>query len=205
MRSKLISQLTLAVLFLATALPLSAQVAPAGSVGGPPLVAGGGLSIYNMDWKQAPSGKATYMEGVTLWVDWNLYRVPHMPPGLGIEAEGQDIDFGQPSGLSQLHTEAILGGPIYTLRYFRRLYFYGKGLMGLGGIYFPPVGTYSHDTRTIWAAGGGAEYRAWNSMWVRADYEYQGWPHLFHPNKSLDPHGMTIGLVYNFGGMHQRY
>lgn len=205
MRLKLIPKLALAALFLAASLPLSAQTVPDAEVGGPPLVVGAGISRFNMDWGHDASGNARYMEGATVWVDWNLYRVHHVPSGLGIEAEGQDIDWGQPAGLSQLHTQAFMGGPIYTWRHFRRLYFYGKGLVGIGGIYFPPYGSYSHDTRTIWSAGGGAEYRVWNSVWARGEYAYQAWPHLFQPSHTLDPHGFTIGLEYDFSGIHRRY
>jgi opacity protein-like surface antigen len=100
-----------------------------------------------------------------------------------------------------------MGGPTYTytLRDFRRLRFYGKGMIGFGGINFPPYGSYSHDTRTIWAPGFGAEYRAWNSFWVRADYEYQYWPNLFGRGNTLNPHGLTIGMVYDFSTVHRKY
>ena len=95
------------------------------------------------------------------------------------------------------------GGPTYTWRRLRKFQPYGKYLMGIGSIDFDPLPgappTYTHDTRTIYAPGGGAQYRVFKSLWVRGDYEYQFWPNLFGAH-SLNPNGFTIGAMYDFGG-----
>jgi len=73
-------------------------------------------------------------------------------------------------------------------------------LGGFGGISFEnkrdPL--YTHDTRTIFALGGGADIHVWNKVSIRADYEYQWWRQLFGPH-DLNPNGFTIGGVYDFG------
>jgi opacity protein-like surface antigen len=202
MRFKPISMLLPAVLFLAANLPASAQSHYSAERGGWPLVVGGGASQFNMDWGHAPNGNQRILTGVTVWAEWN--RLPHLPKGLGMAVEGEHINWGQPANLPQLRIDAGLGGPMYTWRHYKRINLYGKCLFGLGGLYFPPLGNYSHDTRTVTAPGGGADFRAWNSFWLRADYEYQFWPDLFRGH-ALNPHGVTFGVVYDFSGFRRRY
>lgn len=55
---------------------------------------------------------------------------------------------------------------------------------------------YTHDTRDVFASGGGLNYRLVHQLWVRADYEYQMWPDLF--KKTLEPQGFTLGASYDF-------
>jgi hypothetical protein len=159
-----------------------------------------------------------YMEGVTLWIDW----IPRLPGpsflrGIGVEVEGRDINYGLPASLSdaELHDTGTnmrqdtgLGGVIYTVRRYSRVHPYGKAMAGLGSIDFPPLPAspawYRHDDRTITAFGAGADIRAWRSLWVRADWEYQFWPGLFGSSHALTPTGITIGAVYDFRGVHRR-
>ncbi len=205
MRLKPVTMLIPAVLFMAAALPLSAQSAYSAKRGAWPVAIGAGYSSINTDWGQDAHGNPRIVNGVTVWFDWK--KLPFLPHGFGLEAEGEHVNWNQPAALPQLRIDAVMGGPTYTytVRDFRRLRFYGKGMIGFGGINFPPFGNYSHDTRTIWAPGLGAEYRAWNSFWVRADYEYQYWPNLFSRGHTLNPHGLTIGMVYDFSTMHRNY
>lgn len=122
-----------------------------------------------------------------------------------MDAEVRDIEFGRPNTVSpnfKLVTGS--GGPIYTVRRFRNFQPYGKWLFGLGSFDFHVRDPYyTHDTRTVFAPGGGFLYRLHHHLWVRADYEYQFWPDLF-PNKNnphggtLDPQGFTLGFSYDF-------
>jgi len=81
---------------------------------------------------------------------------------------------------------------------------YGKFLIGFGSIDFAtyPPHTYTHDTRNVYAPGGGFEYRLHGRLWVRADYEYQLWrPDLsadFPTGATADPQGFTLGFNYDF-------
>ncbi len=211
--------LALAALLAAAALPAFAQVVPSAEAGGLPLVAGAGVSGFNIDWGHDAFGVTRYMEGATLWIDWNLTRLPGpgFMRGLGIELEGRDIDYGLPASLSnaELHDTGTnmrqdtgLGGAIYTVRRFRKVRPYGKALVGLGSIDFPPLAasppTYRHDDRTITAFGAGADIHAWRGLWMRADWEYQFWSGLFGRNHDLTPTGITIGAVWDFRGIHLR-
>jgi len=92
---------------------------------------------------------------------------------------------------------------MYEWHHYRNFRPYVKGLMGFGSIYFGEclalcsTTPYTHDTRTVYAPGGGVEYRAFRSIWVRGDWEYQFWPQLTG-NTYLNPQGFTIGAVYDF-------
>jgi hypothetical protein len=212
------SAAALAVLFAAAVVSAGAQVVPSAEVGGLPIVAGAGASLFNMDWGHDQFGVPRYMEGVTGWVDWHLTRLPgpSLLRGLGVEIELRDVSFGEPSSLSNanvgdkgtnLRQDTGLGGVIYTWRHYRRVRPYGKALAGLGSIDFPPLPasppTYRHDDRTITAFGAGADFRAGHNIWVRADWEYQFWPDLFGSPNALTPTGITLGAVYDFNGMHR--
>jgi len=198
MSSKCLPLLILAALTTAAALPLSAQSNPSAKRGGWPITIGGGMSVFNMDFPPRP-GK-TLMEGGTIWADWN--GIPFVPRQLGLEAEYRDLGLNAPSSEPGLRSKVFLGGPTYT---WRRSRFAAdvRGMYGYASINFPPFGSYSHDTRTIKAAGVGVQYRVWSSVSARVDYEYQWWPNLAndHPN----PNGFTFGLAYDFSGFGRRY
>jgi hypothetical protein len=211
--------IALAALIVVLASSLAAQVAPSAESGGWPIVAGVGVSGFNMDWGHDQFGRTRYMEGITGWLDWNLTRLPgpSVFKGLGVELEGRDINFGLPASLSNarvgdmgtnLRHDTGLGGVIYTWRGYRKIHPYAKALAGVGSIDFPPLSAspawYRHDTRTITAFGGGTDFRAWRHVWVRADFEYQLWPDLFGSPNALTPFGVTIGAVYDFKGTHHR-
>jgi opacity protein-like surface antigen len=199
MRSKFV----LAALFLAGTCPAFSQVAPSASGGGLPFVVGAGVSDFSLDF-----GMGRRMEGVTVWVDWNLYRAPSLLRGLGIEFEGRDIDINRPSSLSRMRQDTGDGGVIYTWRRYRNFHPYAKYLAGIGSIDFPPPFAneplYTHTTNFVSSPGGGLEYRAFRNIWVRGDYEYQFWPNLFSRQTALNPNGVTIGASYDFRGIHRR-
>lgn len=172
--------------------PSYAQVAPSVKISGLPLGVGGGFSDYNLDY-----GQGRRMLGFSGWADYELFH------GLGIEAEGTAIFLGKPSSLQRMQQLSFKGGAIYKTRSFYRLRPYVKGLIGVGYIEFPsndPL--YTHDTFFMEAFGAGAEYPIWNTIHVRADYEYQFWNQYFG-NNNLNPNGFTIGATYYFRKIHK--
>ncbi len=184
----------LAAIILTAAAPVFAQVTPSATRGGLPLVVGGGYSNFNTDW----SGR---IEGTTVWVDWNFYSGPAVLHGFGIEAEARDLNYGWKPSLKRMRFLTGGGGPIYTWRHYRNIHPYAKFIIGLGGIDFYSRTPYDHDTRTVYAPGGGIEYRGWHNVWVRADYQYQFWTNFFNHN-ALNPAGVTIGATYDFRRGH---
>ena len=194
----------LATLFLTAALPLFSQVVPSATRGGGgigALVVGAGFSDYDVDWGHGR------MEGGALWIDWSPNMGPSFLHGLGIEAEARDISLGrsstQPSNFRQ---DTGGGGVIYHWHHYRNFHPYGKFLISLGSFDFrngvPNAPNYNHDTRNVYAPGGGLEYRIIRNIWVRADYEYQYWPHLFKPNNVVNPQGFTVGASYDLSHIH---
>jgi hypothetical protein len=190
MRSKLV----LAALITFSTLPVFAQVVAAGKIGGLPLGVGGGLSDYSIDF-----GHDRRMIGISAWADYNLFH------GLGIEAEGTSIFADKPDAVTRMKQSTIKGGAIYRARPFWGIRPYAKGLVGLASIDFPSHDPfYTHDDFTMYAVGGGAEYKIWKTLYARGDYEYQFWPNVFGPH-TLDPNGFTIGATYYLRGIHRQY
>ena len=194
---QLILKLTLLALIVTTAPQMFSQVVPAIKGNGLPLKLGGGYSYYDVDWAHSRMG------GYTLWADVRPPFLPHILNGLNIEIEGRDIRWNtgdKPPGFRQVVGS---GGVMYEWHHYRNFRPYVKGLMGFGSIYFGEclalcsTTPYTHDTRTVYAPGGGVEYRAFRSIWVRGDWEYQFWPQLTG-NTYLNPQGFTIGAVYDF-------
>jgi hypothetical protein len=187
----------LASLFVVAAVPVRSQVVQSASRGSLPLTTGAGVSDFLLDW-----GHSRKEMGVTAWADWRLRGLPGLASGFGLEAEGRSIFFNEPAVVQGHRMDTGEGGPIYQWRRYDRVRPYAKYLIGFGSIDFPPLpgghATYTHDTRTILAPGGGADIHLWNGFYVRADYEYQFWLHIFGPN-DLNPNGVTLGAVYDFG------
>jgi opacity protein-like surface antigen len=134
--------------------------------------------------------------------------VPHLLRGIGLEVEARDLNYGRSATQPpDLRDDVASGGVIYSWHRFRSIRPYGKFLMGYGNTDEGSlVSTVRwHDSRTVTSMGGGVEYRAWRSVWVRADYEYQTWPDFFkHSNPAipqglLNPQGFTVGAMYHFG------
>jgi polysaccharide export outer membrane protein len=192
---------TLSALFVMIVIPLSSQVVPsAGRVvpfsgeGGLPIVIGGGISDFSLDW-----GSGRRMEGVSAWADWNFDHAPGLLGGLGLEFEGHDMNINRPTSLSRMRQDSGEGGLIYTWRHYGNFDAYGKYLVGYGSNDFPsalhPLDT--HTNAVVLAPGIGLEYRLWGHLWVRGDYEYQFW-HKPYGTNDLNPNGFTIGASYNF-------
>lgn len=191
---KLVPAVVLALIFVFALIHANAQVAPQGSQGGFPLTLGGGVSDFSLDW-----GPSRRMIGITAWADYRLPFRERFLSGLGVEVEGREIDWDKPSDLARMRQETGLGGATYILPlHSRRYHLYAKYLVGLGGIYFAPSG-YDHDTRIVFAPGGGIDYRIGRGISVRGDYEYQFWHQIFGPH-DLNPQGPTVGVLYSFGG-----
>ena len=175
-----------------------------GGGGSGPLAIGVGISDYDVDF-----GKGRMLGG-TLWADYFPGFVPGPLRGIGMEMEARDITLNRSSSQpSNLREETAGGGVIYAWPHFRKFHPYAKYTMSFGGIYFGlPSGVvqphpYTHDTRTVTAYGGGIDYHAVGSLWVRGEYEYQHWPHLFG-RSALNPQGVTVGAVYRFNAFHLR-
>ncbi len=190
-------KMLLAVLVVIASIPAFSQVAPEATVG-PPLTVGVAYSNFDTDW----TGR---LQGPMFWANYNFYNHPAFLNGFGVELEGRDLNYGRSAGQGKLRMDTIAGGPIYTFRHYRRFHPYAKYLFGYGSIDFTLLNfpNYTHDTRTVYAPGGGAEYRIWQNVWVRGDYEYQFWTSFFNYH-DLNPQGFTIGASYDFRGTHSR-
>jgi opacity protein-like surface antigen len=183
----------LAGFFLTATLPTFSQTAPAASQGGFPITVGYGYSNFFTDWSGHESG-------TTLWVDWN--RVPAIH-GLAIELQARDLDFDKTGDNPNLREVTVGGGPVYYVRRWGRIVPYAKLDIAYGRIDFSnrPGDPYTHDSRTVTGPGGGVEYRIIGNFWVRAEYEYQFWPHFLHDH-TFNPKGLTFGLAYDLGRFH---
>ena len=180
-------------LFLGLAIPAFSQVAPSAMQGGTPITFGAAISTFYTDYSR-------YESGPTLWVDWNLYRGPSLLQGLSIEAEVRDLNYDRTGDNPGLRETTGEGGAVYHWRHWERIQPYGKFLLGYGGIHFTnrPGDNYTHDTRTVFASGGGGDFRLWRGFSVRGDYEYQFWPDFFHGH-TFNPEGFTVGASYDLG------
>jgi len=205
MRLKQFLGLAIAILLAGFIYPASSQTVPAatrnGGGGYPPLAVGAGIASVNVDWQT--HGR---MFGESVWLDYAPSWVPSPLRGIGLEGELRDINFGRPSTLpSNMEEQSYLGSVMYTWRHYRHFHPYGKFGIGYGKLefLFPGGGSYTEDSRTIEAAGGGFEYRAIGNLWARADYQYQFWHDLFG-GRTLNPQGFTLGATWRFSLPHVR-
>ena len=190
----------LVVFFLVSASRIFAQVVPAARERGIPLSVGIGLSDMDLDYGKDTDASERRMFGMAAWVNFDVPYTPKVLTGLGLDFEGKDINYLKSSELVRMRQDTWGGGPIYTYRHFQNFQPYVKFLIGTGSIDFPAPAiapNYKHDTRTVYAPGGGLQYRAFRSLWVRGDYEYQWWPMIFGAHH-LDPNGYTFGVFYDF-------
>ncbi len=131
--------------------------------------------------------------------DWNFYKLPPLLDGFGLEVEGRShLNIDRTGGDPKLRMDTLEGGVIYTTHFYRRFHPYMKFLVGDGSIDFTVAPNYSHDTREMYVPGVGADTRFYKSFWLRANYEYQFWPHFFN-HRALIPSGVDIGVAYDFG------
>jgi opacity protein-like surface antigen len=183
----------LAVTSFAAVSQAISQTVPAAYQGRLPFTIGGGASNFNVDWGQ------NRMFGYSIWGDWHPGNLPRLLDGLGIEAEGRDLDFGSTHPAPSFRQVTLGAGPIYSYRHFARFRPYGKALIEYGRL----DDSTGFVTDKVYAPALGFEYHAIQRLWVRADYEYQVWPNLLNGKngyygKSLDPQGFTLGVSYDF-------
>jgi opacity protein-like surface antigen len=213
--------------FLIFILPAAAQVIPAAQEGNLPLSVGVGASSYFPNYGVDANGHRRPIEGGTLWIDWQISRVPHILNGIGVEVAARDLslwgpielskgygDYNCPIGIvppncqpnpSGLRFDTAEGGLIYRYHRYARIHPLVKMLAGFGNSDFPadtnaryPSGRlYTHDTRNFFAADAGLEYRILPRIDIRGEYEYQFWPD-FHGHNYVKPNGLTVGVLYSF-------
>jgi hypothetical protein len=167
----------LLVVFMCGQRSASGQVAESGEKQHPSLWAGGGASLYYVQYGEQK------LVGATGFVDADSAN------GIGVEGEGRWLEFHQ---FAQVHAETYLVGPRYHID-INRFQPYIKGMVGAGDFNFPY--NYARGTYLIVAGGGGVDYRL-NHRWsVRlADVEYQSWPQFtFGTMTSV---GLTSGVRF---------
>ena len=185
-------KMLLPALLVSALIPAYSQGASSATAGGLPLTVGVGYSNYATDWK----GR---LAGPTLWADWNFYHGPSLLRGFGIEVEGRDLNYDRTGSDPKLRLDTAGGGAIYTWRHYRNFHPYVKFLVEYGSVDFSVSDpTYTHDSRTVYAPGGGLDYRVYRNVWVRGNYEYQFWPNFFN-HHTMNPAGFDIGVAYDFG------
>jgi hypothetical protein len=211
MRSKLV----LAALIFLSILPVYAQVAPAAKISGLPLGVGVGITDYDPSYYEYPvlvPGWNGRMIGVSVWGDYRIYR------GFGVAVQATSL-FGNKPATNPLPGQAVFGslkeqtlqaGIIYRYHEVFKVRPFVQALAGEGRINFPSVNPfYTYEDSPLYSFGGGLEYRVWNNMFVRGQYEYQTWKG-FQVNaqgqeKPLHPAGATLGVTYYLRGVRRRY
>jgi hypothetical protein len=197
----------IAILILTAPLPLFSQVVPAATEGGlQQWTVGTGFSVFN------PDLGSERLAGGTLWINDSLDRMPAFLRGISIAVEARDLSLGSSSHEPVLRIDTAGGGAIYKWSHYRNIRPYAEVTVGLGNIdYMISDGDRYHQSRTVTSMGGGFDIRAFRSVWVRADYEYEYWPNFWitkagSPNGgALDPQGLTVGLIYQFGSDRRVY
>lgn len=192
----------LAGLILAGSLSALSQVAPAATEGKyAQWSAGGGVASIYPDYGHGR------IYGGALWVDYSLAKF--LPPafrGAGLELEGRDTSLDRPATTRITRLDTVALGGTYSLSEFHGVRLYAKLVSGLGNAdYIVGVNKRYNQSRTVTSFGGGVEYRAYKSVFVRLDYEYQYFPDFFLDTPShapLDPQGFTLGALYHFS--HKR-
>jgi hypothetical protein len=195
-----------AALFLAAAAQVFSQTIPDAIESGSQLFVGGGISSYNDNFYENH-----FMEGATIWVDFYPNRGPAFLHGLGVEAEARDISIGRSATApSNLREDTGGGGAIYRWQHYRNFVPYGKFQWEHASVDFKYPG-YGHDTRDLYAAGVGFDYRIKHRSWLRAGFEEQVWQRLFQNHSVstptgiiLKPRGATVGVSYAFNHLHFR-
>ena len=172
------SKLLVVLAALVFSAPSFAQVQPAATGRQTDLGIGGGMDYWRGDW-----GKIVRL-GPSAWVTADLWH------GLGINAEAHTLIAGGDNTAQRYKYIVGEGGAIYTYHHWRRFAPYAKYELGFASLNWPhkPTATYVHDTRNIWAMGGGFEYKLWRYVWVRGDYTYDGFPKLLQPRNQAAPY-----------------
>lgn len=173
---------------------LSAQVQPSAMRGESRLGIGGGIDYWKGDYNHI----ARF--GPSAWVTAEIWH------GIGLIAEGHSMMAGgdKSDAADRYKYYSGDGGITYTYRRWHRFAPFVKGEIGFAGLSFPhhPTSTYTHDTRTTWAVGGGFEYRLTHHVAARADYTYDNFPNFYSSvtgkHHTLCPNGVTVGATWHF-------
>jgi opacity protein-like surface antigen len=123
---------------------------------------------------------------------------------IGIEGEFHQLN--DPDSTDGVYERTYEIGPRYVLHY-GRYHPYAKLMYGRGVFNYPPVyggpiygnpevGPAANLAYNLGAIGAGVDYRAFPSMNVRLDYEYQRW--IGFPPNGLSPWVLGIGVAYHF-------
>lgn len=198
MRRRFMSLCAVAIVVLLWASAACGQAAAPGELKGGSLAFGSGLSAWDPD---IGSGR---MLGITVWSDYHP-PLPSFLDGLGAELQIRDVNWhrsgDQPSNLRQA---TFGGGPIYRWERYHTVHPYAKFLFNFAGMDFHvPGATYSHDTRSVYAPGGGLQVRVYQYIWARFDYEYQVWHPPIDTPGGLNPQGFTLGLDWHVRGIRK--
>ncbi len=206
---RLLSGILLAALIISGAGSALAQTVYDAEQGKLPLSFGGGVTNFDPDFSQGPA--PTYlpragfgqgrMWGAMGWADFGIGMGPAWVHPLSVEFEYRSTFAGGTSAQSNLVESNLGGGATYTWRNFRTFRPYVKYILSYGMINFTPTPypghpPYSGDSRFSDGLGGGLEYRLTQHLWLRADYEYQLWGHIFGVQE-FSPQGFTLGAMYH--------
>jgi len=170
-----------------------AQVQPSAQKGGLRLGVGGGIDYWQGDYNSISR------VGPSAWVTAHLWR------GVGVIVEGHSMIAG---GDNAKHADEYKyysgdGGITYTYYHWHRFEPFAKAEVGFSSLSFPhsATATYTHDTRTTWAIGGGAEYHMVGHLWARGDYTWDNFPNFYSTvtgqHNTLNPHGVTVGATWH--------
>jgi hypothetical protein len=197
-----------AMFFLISSLPLFSQVVPAATGSGLPKWSfGGGVSDFNPDFGRG------HLAGGTLWIDYTLPGMPPLLRGICIQLTARDLSFDRSATEPVLRMDAAGGGAIYKWAGFSNFRPYAKVTAELANVDYLGLRNRHvrfNESRTDTSFGGGLEFRAYKSVWVRAEYEYQYLPNFFISRTNsavgepLDPMGFTVGATYNIGQVGAR-
>lgn len=199
-------KLVFAIFFFTASLPLFPQVAPAATLSTLPQWSfGAGFSTFNLDL-----GRGQLL-GSAAWIDYTLNGMPPRLRGLCIELEARDLRWDRPLTERALRVDGAGGGVIYKYAGFSNIHPYAKYTEELTNVdYLVPRRRHqrANQSRTDTSIGGGIEFKAFRSVWVRAEYEYQYLPNFFITRKNspvgapLHPQGFTVGATYYLGHVH---
>ena len=124
------------------------------------------------------------IDGFGAYADLPLWRF--------VGAEGE-IRFGKFNTVDGVEESTYLGGPKVSYSIGHGIIPYGKFLVGGGTFNYPFKEGYDHHT--VFAFGGGFDYRLTNHWYVRGDFEKQRWS---FGNGAIWPSTLSAGVAYRF-------